>query len=84
LIDIQVDDAVLTDGTAISGVTYDSGKGGTVAMKVADTLTLSNPKEIRPERPSGIFSNSQGKKEHAGNGGHLKIEARQIVYRNFQ
>jgi len=77
IIDIQVDNLTL-QASEISTDTNGEGQGGKIALTIADTLSLFGTSIMGP---SLIISGSQGQLDHAGNGGPIEIEARQITLR---
>jgi len=64
-------------GGSINTSVYDRGHGGNITVHIADKIKLSNP---TPEllKFAGIYSDTYGMQEDAGNGGNLQIEAGQI------
>jgi len=75
---VEARQILLTDGARITNSTAGSGQGGTIALKVSDTLTL-NGKDT-DGAVSGILAKSNNSdKANAGNAGSINIEARQII-----
>ncbi|OQX27096.1 MAG: hypothetical protein BWK80_07025 [Desulfobacteraceae bacterium IS3] len=73
-IDIQAGQIQLKDGSQISSGTWGSGEGGAITIR-ADDITASG---FVNDNPSGIFANSSGTGNEAGNAGVIDIHARQI------
>jgi len=71
----SVDNLVL-QASIISSNTSSSGKGGTIIIKVAETLTAKEPVDKKEYKYSGIFSDSRG--NNAGQAGRIEIEAHQL------
>jgi filamentous hemagglutinin family protein len=74
-ISVSVDNLVL-QASIISSNTNSSGKGGTIIITVADTLTAKDPIDKKEYKYSGIFSDSHGK--NSGQAGRIEIQARQL------
>ncbi|MCP4352667.1 MAG: filamentous hemagglutinin N-terminal domain-containing protein [Desulfobacterales bacterium] len=79
-IDLEAPRIIMSDNAEIQTITYGSGNSGTVAVKAADVLALSNG--------SGIYSNSEAPRdgdgnpvytETGGNAGYIMIEAGQVT-----
>jgi len=74
-IDIETRQLLVSDGAQIGSATFGAGKGGTIIIKVTDTLTLTG---VYNGFNSGIFVNAQNEADHAGDAGHINIDAGQI------
>jgi filamentous hemagglutinin family protein len=79
-INIEAHQITLIDGAQISNSSFGGGEGGSIDTKVGDTLTASG--ESKAGYPSGVLSNSESTKEHAGNAGQIRIDARQITLKD--
>ena len=77
-IDIHTQRLTLADMGLIGGSTWGEGRGGMVNVNVSNELTISNQYEFSEVR-SGIFSDSLGDKEYAGDGGNIMIRAGRII-----
>ncbi|MDM8564677.1 filamentous hemagglutinin N-terminal domain-containing protein [Candidatus Halobeggiatoa sp. HSG11] len=75
---IQIDakQIKLINGSRITSSTFGAGDGGTITIKVSDSLMLSGMNE--DDTGSNIISNSHSTKSNAGNAGYIKINADQI------
>lgn len=64
-------------GGSINTSVYDRGHGGNITVHVADKIKLHN---LTPEllKYAGIYSDTYGMQEDAGNSGNIQIEAGQI------
>jgi filamentous hemagglutinin family protein len=79
-IEIESRQIILTNGAQISGSTWGHGEGGSIIIKVADTLTASDSMDKKDSStPSGIFSSSNNMGDNGGNAGNVDISANQIV-----
>jgi len=73
-IDIHTQRLTLADMGLIGGSTWGEGRGGVINVNVSNELTISNQYESSEVR-SGIFSDSLGDEEYAGDGGNIMIHA---------
>ncbi len=77
---IEARQLTLSDGGQIDSGTFGSGDGGTLLIKVADTLTISGTDKEEPNINSGIGGDSfSSNTSLAGKAGDILIEARQIT-----
>jgi filamentous hemagglutinin family protein len=76
-IEITARQILLTNGGKIATGTSSTGDGGSIVLKVADSLTLTG--SDKEGNPSTITANSVGKMPQAGNAGSIEITARQIT-----
>ncbi|OQY54926.1 MAG: hypothetical protein DRR08_16410 [Candidatus Parabeggiatoa sp. nov. 2] len=79
-IQIEAEQVRLENQSSIASSTFGAGEGGTITLKVADTLSISGKRETN--RPSGIVSNSHATQVNAGTAGQIEIEAGQILIEN--
>jgi filamentous hemagglutinin family protein len=76
-IQIEAEQLRLEEQSSIASSTFGAGQGGSITLKVADTLSISGKRETN--RPSGIVSNSHATQVNAGAAGQIEIEAGQIL-----
>jgi len=77
-IHLQVKHLDLSHSGQIASVTIGPGKGGTIVIKQADNLTISDTSDMSKES-SGIFSLSYSAETDAGDAGSIDIETHQIT-----
>jgi filamentous hemagglutinin family protein len=78
-IQIEAGQINLSNGSSIASSTFGAGEGGTIVIKVSDSLTISRMNEEETNLiNNSIVSNTHGTQVNAGNAGHIKIEAGQI------
>jgi large exoprotein involved in heme utilization and adhesion len=78
-IDIEARQINLTDGAQIVSGTIGPGDGGTIKIKVAETLTISGT-DKDGNFASGVFGNSRNEEiDNAGHAGNIEIEAQQLI-----
>lgn len=82
-IEIEARQITITDGALITCMTLGTGDGGSVIIKVADTLTISGKYEYE-YKPGMICymtinSDSFGMEPEAGDAGNIEIEADQLM-----
>jgi filamentous hemagglutinin family protein len=75
-INIQARQIRLSDGAQISSETFSLGTGGTLKIKVAESLIIEG--QNQSGEPSAISASSANDQAPAGNAGQIEIEARQI------
>jgi len=72
---IEARNVKLATGGGLVSASVGSGHGGLVSLKVHETLSI-----VGQESNTGIFASSiDDQSEHAGNAGHIYIEAAQII-----
>jgi filamentous hemagglutinin family protein len=81
-IDIHTQRLTLADMGLIGGSTWGEGRGGVINVNVSNELTISNQYQSS-KVPSGIFSDSLGDKEYAGDGGNIMIRAGRITISGY-
>jgi large exoprotein involved in heme utilization and adhesion len=76
-IDIQAQDIVLTDGSAISTTTMNEGTGGDIILKAANTVTVTGGNN---QSASYLYMATDTEIDKAGDAGTLLIEANDILF----
>ena len=72
-IHIQVDTLTLKDGSRADSSTKGTGRGGTLSVEAHDSVSISG--EDDQANDSGIFSNTRGSDETAGDAGAITVNA---------
>ena len=69
------------DGATIATATFGPGQGGSLSVKIGDTLTLSG---ISPDGAfeSGIIAEAHGRESQAGDAGNIVVAANNIAIRD--
>jgi filamentous hemagglutinin family protein len=76
-ISVEARQIKLIEGGEINSDTYTSADGGSIQLKVTETLTLS--KQAPSGSPSDISASTLSLEDNAGNAGRIEIEANQIL-----
>jgi filamentous hemagglutinin family protein len=74
---LQAHQLTLLAGAQIESGTSGTGKGGTISIQVADTITIAGQHQTNGEN-SYISASSLSAEDHAGDAGHLAITTNQL------
>ncbi|MFK5968790.1 MAG: hypothetical protein QM487_01530, partial [Candidatus Marithrix sp.] len=76
-INIQANKITTDKGGSINSATFGSGKAGDIFLEVTDLLKITG--QYKDGIASSISTSTLSKDNNAGNGGHINIQAKQII-----
>jgi filamentous hemagglutinin family protein len=74
-ITVEADRLILSNGSQVSAVTAGSGRGGSLTVKVGESIELLQGRSLRTRFSSGLFSSSYG----AGTSGDIFVETGRLI-----
>ncbi|OQW91420.1 MAG: hypothetical protein BWK78_04715, partial [Thiotrichaceae bacterium IS1] len=83
-LDITAKNILFEGGAAISGTTFSSGPGGNITLKADESVIFSGEStgSVGRKYRSSILLETHYSEDGAGNAGNLRIEARNIAFKN--